>query len=306
MKDSFLQRWAALLGPVTPEQRGRAFTPSRVEESSSSITTLAGNSATEIELVVGSEDTVSGYLIAGVDQPRGVAIALHQTTNPPFIGCREPFGITGDRELSYGDELAARGFVVIGIDYPHFGTYQADPYSMGYESMTAKALWNNLCLVDHAKHRWPGLSISAIGHSLGGTNAMFLAACSTHPIHTVCSAAITTFRDFSIVHRDLSRWARRDKYMPNIESSYRNDPNLVPVDYGDLPELIAPSPLFLNCPRKDDIFPVSGSRNAVRKARKYYASSGCFEAAFPDCGHEFPRNVREQSYDFLDKWSGKS
>ena len=101
-------------------------------------------------------------------------LCLHQTI---AIGKDEPVGLGKNLELAYARELTERGYVTLSPDYPNFGAYKLDVYSLGYASTTMKAIWNNLRAVDllcSLKEVDPN-RIGVIGHSLGGHNAIFTA-----------------------------------------------------------------------------------------------------------------------------------
>ena len=68
--------------------------------------------------------------------------------------------------------------MTLAPDYPNFGEYTFDPYDNGNTSATMKGIWNHIraidlltSLPDVDPHR-----IGVIGHSLGGHNALFVAA----------------------------------------------------------------------------------------------------------------------------------
>ena len=67
---------------------------------------------------------------------RPAVLCLHQTI---AIGKDEPVGLGTNLELAYARELAARGYVALAPDYPNFGEYKVDVYSLGYASATMKA-----------------------------------------------------------------------------------------------------------------------------------------------------------------------
>ena len=60
--------------------------------------------------------------------------------------------------------------------------------------------------------------------------------------------------------------------------------------------------VFINAPLHDKNFEVSGVRDCVEFAMKAYGALAEFNlvAVYPDCGHDFPPDVREQSYKFID------
>jgi cephalosporin-C deacetylase-like acetyl esterase len=107
------------------------------------------------------------------------ALCLHQTT---AIGKDESAGIAGKPNLFYAHELALRGYVALVPDYPSFGDdktdFQKDVYARGYKSGSMKGIVNHIRSVDllESLPEVDKRRIAVIGHSLGGHNALFVAA----------------------------------------------------------------------------------------------------------------------------------
>lgn len=244
------------------------------------------------------DDLVPAWLL-WPEQPRqgGVAaLCLHQTTK---IGKDEPAGLGGKPALHYARELALRGYVALAPDYPGFGGYRCDPYALGYASATMKGI------VNHARAlrllaALPGVDgrrIAALGHSLGGHNALFLAAFEPRVAAVVTSCGFTSFRRY--MGGDLRGWSHRG-YMPRIGFRFDCNPARVPFDFPDVLALIAPRPVFVNAPLRDGNFDVRGVRECLDEVRPLFPE-GRLAAEFPDCGHDFPAKVRETAWQFLDR-----
>ena len=128
----------------------------------------------------GEPDRVSAYLLLPDGSRRtgkktAAVLCLHQTTR---IGKGEPAGVGGKPDLHYALELAQRGYVALAPDYPNFGGYEFDPYARGYASATMKGIVNHRRAIDLLQSL-PEVDpdrVGVIGHSLGGNNALFLAA----------------------------------------------------------------------------------------------------------------------------------
>ena len=78
---------------------------------------------------------------------------------------------------AYGRDLVERGYVVLAPAYPLMAGYQPDLNALGYQSGTMKAIWDNirgLDLLESLPFVRRG-KLAAIGHSLGGHNAIFTA-----------------------------------------------------------------------------------------------------------------------------------
>ncbi len=251
------------------------------------------------------EDKVPAYLFIpkGLKGPAPAVLCLHQTTK---LGKAEPAGM-GNRNLAYAKELAERGFVTLAPDYPNFGDYRVDPYAMGYASATMKGIWNHRRAVDFLQSM-PEVDperIGAIGHSLGGHNSIFAAVFDTRIKAVVSSCGFNAFPKY--YGGNLAGWSHKG-YMPRIAELYGKDPARMPFDFTELVGALAPRPFFINAPLRDGNFEVSGVRDCVEAARPVYALLGAPDAlvaVHPDVGHDFPPDVREAAYRFLERALGK-
>lgn len=240
-------------------------------------------------------DSVPAWLLLP-QKPNGrAALCLHQTTK---IGKDEPAGLGGLPNLHYARELAMRGFTTLAPDYPNFGTYKFDPYAHGYVSATMKGIVNHRAAVS-VLARLAGPRIAAVGHSLGGHNALFLAAFDDRVRAVVTSCGFTSFAKYK--GGDLKGWSHAG-YMPRIESEYGCDPKRMPFDFPDVLKLIAPRPLFISAPAEDDNFDAEGVQDCVAEVRDKYAETGGLELLHPDTGHDFPEEARERAYTFLTRF----
>src|SRR4051812_22916311 len=141
-------------------------------------------------------DRVGAYLfLPASGRVVPAVLCLHQTTP---IGKAEPAGLGGDPNLHYAMELAERGFTTLAPDYPNFGDYKFDPYSHGYVSATMKGIRNHRRALDllSAMPEVDRRRIAVIGHSLGGHNALFLAAFEPRAAAVVTSCGFTSFAKY--------------------------------------------------------------------------------------------------------------
>jgi dienelactone hydrolase len=232
--------------------------------------------------------------------PAPAMLCLHQTTS---AGKAEPAGLNGDPELHYAAELAARGYVALAPDYPGFGEYNVDSYKLGYASTTRKAIWNHERAIDLLE-TLPEVDprrIGAIGHSLGGHNAIFLAVTDPRVKAVVTSCGFNAFQKY--YHGNLKGWSHAG-YMPRIDALFGCDPLRMPFDFTELLAAIAPRPVFINAPRHDENFELSGVHDCLSAARPVYRlfdAQSALVARHPDCGHSFPRQIREEAYNWLDE-----
>lgn len=246
-------------------------------------------------------DRVPAYLLTPAEsKPRMPAVVCPHSTIA--IGKGEPAGLGTRENRSYAEELARRGYVTLAPDYPNFGSYKFDPYSRGYLSATMKGIWNHVRAVDllEAQPEVDGRRIGAVGHSLGGHNALFLAAFDERVRAVVTSCGFTSFRRY--MGGDLTGWSHRG-YMPRIASLYAKSPALMPFDFDDVLEAIAPRAVFVNAPLRDDNFDAGGVDEAVEAAQRRARTR--ITVRHPDAGHDFPPDVREEAYQWLDRELGR-
>lgn len=234
---------------------------------------------------------------------RPAMLCLHQTTPE---GKAEPAGLSGKPNLHYALELAARGYVTLAPDYPNFGDLRRDAYQAGYASATRLGIVNHRRAIDLLS----GLAgvdaarIGVIGHSLGGHNALFLAAQDSRVRAVVTSCGFNSF--FKYASGDLTGWSHAG-YMPRIKTAYGCDPKRMPFDFTEVLAAIAPRAVFINAPQHDDNFELSGVMDCLAAARPVYRLLGANDALVaehPDCAHDFPPATRAQAYAWLDRQFG--
>jgi dienelactone hydrolase len=268
-------------------------------------------------------DRVPAHLYSpdGVEprKPRAAMLVLHQTT-PRGKHDVGPETIPENRGLAA--ELARRGYVVLAPDYPSFGDYRFDfaaEFRAGrYTSGTMKGIFNHMRAVDLLGER-PEVDkdrIGVIGHSLGGHNAMFLAAFDERVKVVVTSCGWTPFEDY--YGGKIAGWTS-DRYMPRLREVYKLDATKVPFDFYEVVAAIAPRPFFSNSPLGDTNFDVRGVKKVVPRAAAVYLflegkaddAPSAAEATkrllerlvvrHPDCGHDFPIEIRRVAYEFIDR-----
>ncbi len=246
-------------------------------------------------------DLAPAYLILPRDATGAspAMMCLHQTVP---IGKEEPVGLGGKPNLRYGIELARRGYVTLSPDYPNFGEYRFDPYSNGYASASMKGIFNHVRGVDllQSLPEVDADRIGCIGHSLGGHNTIFLGVFDTRVKVMVSSCGFTSFSKYK--GGDLTGWTHGG-YMPRIAEAFGGDPARMPFDFTDVIGALAPRAFFTNSPIGDGNFDVSGVRDCIEAAGRVYDEMGVRDrlvAVHPDAGHDFPPEVRERAYEFID------
>ncbi len=259
-----------------------------------------------IDITSGDGDRIPAYLYVPKNirpgEKRPGIVALHPTHT---IGKGVVDGQSERPNRAYARELADRGYVVIAPDYPSFGEYKDyDFKSDRYLSGTMKGIWNHMRCVDLLVARKdvdPG-RIGAIGHSLGGHNALFLGVFDPRVKAVVSSCGWTPFHDY--YGGNLKGWTS-DRYMPRLRNVYGLDPDKAPFDFHELIAALAPRAFFSNSPLRDANFDFRGVEKAVPAARRVYELLGApnnLRATYPDAEHDFPPTVRQEAYRFLDRF----
>jgi dienelactone hydrolase len=248
-------------------------------------------------------DRVPAYLLLpfDYDKPAPAMLCLHQTQFA--LGKGEPCGLGGNPSLHYAHELASQGYVCLAPDYPGFGdySYSFEDHSQQYESGTMKGIWNHLRAIDLLESL-PCVNRDAmgvIGHSLGGHNALFVAAMDQRISCVVTSCGFTSLADY--YGGDLTGWTSA-RYMPKIATEFGNSPGRMPFDFPQILAAIAPRPIFVSAPLNDSNFAVKGVRRCEVAVQPIYDILGATEKmtfVYPDAEHDFPAAQREHAYRWL-------
>ena len=269
--------------------------------------TLQGEGYTRLTLsyAVDENDRVPAYLYLPAGRPnderRPGILALHPT-GPMGKGIVDNAGPLPNR--GYGKELAQRGYVVLAPDYPSFGDYKE--YDFGadkYVSGTMKGIVNHIRGVDLLQSRAEvdPQRIGAIGHSLGGHNAMFVGAFDERIKVIVSSCGWTPFHEY--YGGKIAGWTS-DRYMPRLKDVYELNADKVPFDFYEVVAALAPRAFFSASPVRDSNFDVAGVRKAEPVARKVFELLGAadnLQVKYPECEHDFPDDMRHAAYAFVDR-----
>ena len=266
---------------------------------------LDGYDRIKVSFAVEKDDRVPAWLLIPHGARKSPAmLCLHQTIN---IGKDEPVGLGQQESKRQALHLVKRGYVCLAPDYPSFGDYPFDfesAFARGdYASGTMKAIWNNMRAIDllSSLPEVDDERIGAIGHSLGGHNALFTAAFDPRIKVVVSSCGFCSFHRY--YGGNLKGWTS-SRYMPRIALEYNNDPKKMPFDFDDVLLAIFPRAIFVMAPQNDSNFDVTGVQqivNAVSPAYRTAQYADRIVATYPDAGHEWPELERNASYDFIDK-----
>ena len=224
-------------------------------------------------------------------------LALHQTH---ALGQKVVVGLGNSTNDEYGVELVRRGYVVLAPPYPLLANYHPDLKKLGYESGTMKAIWDNIRGVDllEALLFVKRGRFGAIGHSLGGHNSIYTATFDDRIKVIVSSCGFDSYRDY--MDGKITGWTS-ERYMPKLKT---HAPDKYPFDFHEIIGALAPRAVFVNAPLGDTNFKWRSVDAVAASARDVFALYGAAEnlrIEHPDCGHQFPKALREKAYELLDR-----
>src|SRR4029077_19933906 len=96
------------------------------------------------------------------------------------------------------------------------------------------------------------------------------------------------------------------RYMPRM-AAYRNRLAEIPFDFHEVIGALAPRSVLIVAPKKDHNFradSVDRIAAAARPVCKLFGREDHLKVEHPDCGHDFPPEMREAAYELFDKVLG--
>jgi len=232
-------------------------------------------------------------------------LCLHPTDRT--VGHGVVVGMGGRANRQYASELAKRGYVTLAPSYPLLAKYQPDIQSLGWASGTLKAVWDNmrgLDLLESLPFVKRG-GFGAIGHSLGGHNAVYTSVFDDRIQVVVSSCGLDSFLDYYGGAEKMwlpeQGWTQT-RYMPRL-ADYRGRLHEIPFDFHELVGALAPRRVLIIAPRRDHNFQaesVDRIASAAREVYKLYGKPDRLRIEHPECGHDFPRPMREAAYELFD------
>jgi len=213
-----------------------------------------------------------------------------------------------DHYRAYAHDLAQRGFVTLSPAYPQLANYQPDLKALDWQSGTLKAVWDNirgLDLLDSLPFVKRG-NYGALGHSLGGHNAIYTAIFDDRIKVVVSSCGFDSFLDYyegKAGFWEPERGWCQTRYMRRL-ADYRGRLEDIPFDFHELLAALAPRPVFINAPLRDDNFQWRSVDEIVKASSAVYRLYGVLQnliVEHPDCAHDFPVDVRERAYQLLEE-----
>jgi hypothetical protein len=222
-------------------------------------------------------------------------------------------------------ELAQRGYVVLAIDvisageriYPGYESYYTNEFynlfphwsAMGKMIFDHKKGLDYLCSLDFVDAN----RLGCIGHSLGGYNSFFLQAFDKRIKAAVSSCGLSTMGKSNNPYQ----FARDDWFVhfnPVCREYIRS--GMIPCDMHEIMALCAPRPFFNYSAKRDAIYePSSGQEEGnfedwwqsvdealsqVARVYEIFGKSDHLIREESDGGHDFPEDIREKAYRWLD------
>lgn len=277
--------------------------------------TVNENGYKRIHLTYASNDgdRVSAYLlkpdnlVSGKKYP--AVIALHPTAPE---GKDVSAGLCGKLGRQYGQELVKRGYIVLVPDVITAGE-RILPGSKDYEtrifyekypewSVVGKMLYDHIQGVSllESLPEVDSFNIGAIGHSLGGHNAFFLAAFDDRIKVAVSSCGLASIIGDSNVYR----WSRSEWFVYFKSLKRYFDSGYSPFEFHEVISLIAPRAFFNWSVSDDEYFPmwegICALKPRIEEVYKLYGAEENLEFIFGSGGHNFPDDIRNKAYEFLD------
>ena len=256
-----------------------------------------------------SGNRVPAYLCvpkaASKQSPAAGVLCLHPTEAK--IGHKVVVGLGGKPHRQYAAELAERGYVTLSPAYTQLANYQPDLVALGYKSGTMKSIWDNVCGLDYLDsldYVKRDRGYGAIGHSLGGHNAIYTAVFDARITVIVSSCGFDSYVDY--YGGKITGWTQ-DRYMPGLKS-YLDRPQDIPFDFYELVGCLAPRAFYVNAPLRDANFKHDSVDRIIAAAKKVYDLHGAgdrLHVAHPDSEHDFPDDERFAAYEVIANVIGK-
>ena len=233
-------------------------------------------------------------------------LCLHPTDNT--VGHKVVVGLGGRAGRQYGTELAERGYVTLSPSYPHLANYWPNLGQLGYVSGTMKAIWDNsrgLDLLTSLDFVDSSHGFGAIGHSLGGHNAIYTAVLDERITVLASSCGFDSYPDYMDGNEKVWYFGKgwcQIRYMPRM-SNYRGRLESIPFDFQELLGALAPRPLFVNAPLHDSNFRWKSVDKCVAAAAPVYkllGAEGRILVQHPASDHNFPDDMRQAAYNMID------
>lgn len=234
------------------------------------------------------------------------ALCLHGTDD--VVGAGTVVGLGSRPNRQYAAELAERGWVTLAPNYPHLAGYRPPLEAAGWASGTLKAVDDNrrgLDLLDSLPFVRAG-QYAAIGHSLGGHNAVYTAVLDNRLVATVSSCGLDSYPDYyggKEANWQPGRGWTQHRYMPRL-ADYRGRLAEIPFDFPELIAALAPRRMLIIAPTRDHNFRADSVDRLAAAAQPIFELHQVpqhLRVEHPDCEHDFPPDMRQLAYEFLEQ-----
>jgi hypothetical protein len=257
---------------------------------------------------------VPAYLLIPKEVLKGkkkvpAVLCLHGTNN--VVGHGIVVGLGGVKNRGYAVELAQRGYVTLAPNYPLLAKYQPDLAKLGWQSGTLKAVWDNMRGLDLLASLpfVDGSKMGAMGHSLGGHNSVYTAVFDGRLKVVVSSCGLDSYLDY--YNGDEKNWLPekgwcQTRYMRRL-ADFKGRLADIPFDFHEMVGALAPRHVLIIAPKKDSNFRADSVDRVAAAARpvfKLLGHEGRLKVEHPDCGHDFPAEMREMAYKLFDSVLG--
>ncbi|HLS28692.1 MAG TPA: alpha/beta fold hydrolase, partial [Opitutales bacterium] len=265
------------------------------------------------------DDQIPAYLLLpkGIEdsgQKYPAILALHPTNAEGKDSIATPWSRPNRQ---YAFELVSRGYVVLAPDAMTSGDrifenerhFRSAPFYEKHPewSTVAKNIVDHMQAVDllESLPYVDSNRIGTIGHSFGGYNAYFLTSIDPRIAVAVSSCGFNPFTGSS----NPQHWGIRNWYthLPRFSEDMEN--NRAPFDFHEIAALTAPRPFLNYSTQQDHIFPdwrpIAESMADLHKLYSLFDANDRFRSILTSGGHDFPPDIREIAYDFLDQWLKK-
>lgn len=265
-----------------------------------------------VSYAVEADERAHAYLAVpkGLTGPAPAVIVLHGTNKEANRGVA---GLSPGYQLPMLDDLARRGYVVIAPEHfvaghrtPPEGPYETGRFYEKHPEWTAvgKFTFEHSIAVDllASRKEVDATRIGAVGHSLGGHGAFFLAAYDPRIKASGCNCAASFFRH----NKTVDAWSRDHWYIyfKHIRPGLMEG-RLPPIDMHEIISLIAPR-AFLDISGLNDGDPLTQRQRVLMnlKLMDVYELEGTpqnFAFYVHGQGHSGQSDAKALLYAWLDK-----
>lgn len=268
-----------------------------------------GYTRRQIQYFVDDWARISAWLFIPEDSTDCPAIVCCHSRSK--MGKDEPAGYEGaDPRLAFARHFAQNGYVTIAPDCISVGERKfnrLEPYdtSVFYKenskiSVLGKMVSDHQRCIDALEEvsEVDTARIGAIGHGLGGCNALLLGAMDERVGAVVSSCGFTRFAN----DKKPDRWIEHDglSLMPKLGAAIAKQE--YPFDWEHILAMIAPSPTLLITPKNEDLLSSPTSCGvAVDEARHVFAQLGARDALVNSV-HPGTESVPVDQLDLAEEW----